>query len=144
MLWLTRRALMADTETDERVDTSERASPQVFGTSVELVGGYVTPEDLEYAWDRVRCLSASAPRAVRQCRAHLCTDIDSDGRSRAIADAILVVDGDLVICAGAVATTMLEAIDQLSSRLRRRLMALRERDAGPSSRPRAMAMTAMT
>jgi hypothetical protein len=49
-----------------------------------------------------------------------------------------------VICAGAVATTMLEAIDQLSSRLRRRIMALRGRDEGSSSRSHGMAAIAAT
>jgi ribosome-associated translation inhibitor RaiA len=112
--------------------------------SVEVGGGHVIPADLEYAWDRVRALCGYSPRAVQHLRMHLCTDIDGDGRSSAVADAILVVDGDVVICAGAVATTMLEAIDQLSSRLRRRIMALRGRDEGSSSRSHAMAATTAT
>ena len=72
------------------------------------------------------------------------TDTEADGGSTAVADAILVFDGDVVICAGAVATTPSEAIDQLSSRLRHRITALGRRHEEASSRSLAMAVTTAT
>jgi hypothetical protein len=74
----------------------------------------------------------------------LCTDTEADGGSTAVADAILVLDGDVVICAVAVATTASEAIDQLSFRLRHRITTLGRRHEEPSSRSRAMAATTAT
>jgi hypothetical protein len=46
----------------------------------------------------------------------------------AIADAVLVLAGDVVICAGAEATTVRDAIDDLAARLDRRIMMLGPRD----------------
>jgi hypothetical protein len=46
----------------------------------------------------------------------------------AIADAILVLSGDVVICAGVEATTVRDAIDDLAAGLDRRIMMFRSRD----------------
>jgi len=113
-------------------------------TTIEVVGGDVIPADLEYAWDRAHALCGHASRAVQHFRMHLYTDVEADGGSTGVADAILVFDGDVVICAGGVATTMSEAIDQLSSRLRRRMTALGRRHEERSSRSPAMAATTAT
>jgi len=58
------------------------------------------------------------------CRAHLFALVDDHGRSMAVADAVLVLAGDVVICAGAEATTVHAAIDDLAARLNRRIMTL--------------------
>jgi ribosome-associated translation inhibitor RaiA len=50
------------------------------------------------------------------------------GRSNATVDAIVMLDGERVICAGAVAATIREAVDQLAVRLHTRLTSLRARD----------------
>lgn len=117
---------------------------RVRDMSVEVVGGHVAPADLQYARGRARRLCEHAPRAIRHFRTRLCADMDGDRRSSAVADAILVLDGDIVICAGAVAPTMCEAIDQLCSRLHRRITARPERDEGLRSPAHAMAATTAT
>jgi hypothetical protein len=95
---------------------------------VEVAGEPVAPSDLAYAWEQMRDLSRLSPRTVQWGRTRL--SAARVGRARTAADAILLLDGDLVMCAGSVAPTTREAIDQLAGRLRRRINALRERDDG--------------
>jgi hypothetical protein len=106
---------------------------QLLPIEVEVVGGPVPPTDQAYAWEELGDLWGESPRPMQHGRAHLCAGIDVNGRSIAAVDAFLVLDPDLVICGGAVAPTMREAIDELSLRLRRRLFRLRGRE--PSPRP---------
>lgn len=110
--------------------------------SVEIVGGTVAAGNVELAAEKMRHLFGLAPRAVRRGGVHLCADVDDHGRSTAIADAILVLDGDLVICTGAVAATVREAVDELSARLRQRIMAVRGRDQIPGPRSYAAVTSA--
>jgi hypothetical protein len=104
---------------------------------VEVVGGPVSFVDQAYAWEELALLWRLSPRAVKCGCAHLCAGFDDDGRSVAAADAFLVLDDDLVICGGAVAAMMRDAINHLSARLRRRVMELRQRDLQSSSRAQA-------
>jgi hypothetical protein len=103
---------------------STRVSAEPAAVSVEVVGGTVAAGNAEFAVEKVRHLCRLAPRAVHRGGVHLCADVDDHGRSAATADAILVLDADLVICAGAVATTVREAVDELSARLRQRITAV--------------------
>jgi hypothetical protein len=95
---------------------------------VEVVGGPVASVDQAYAWEELGHLWRETPRMMQLACAQLCTGIDDDGRSIAAVDAFLVLDGDLVICAGAVASTMRDAVDHLAGRLRQRVFQPRERE----------------
>jgi hypothetical protein len=87
----------------------------------EIIDGPVAPTDRVHAFDVLRGICRCAPRAVQSARARL-TSVPEGGPSPlAIAEAILVLDGGLIVCAGSEATTMREAVDDLAARLRRRL-----------------------
>jgi ribosome-associated translation inhibitor RaiA len=94
---------------------------------IEVAGDPVAPADVADAWEAMRNVARHSSRAVRAGRTHL--RVDGRAPSSAIADTILLLDGDLVIFAGAIAPTPHEAIDQLRGRLRRRITDLREREA---------------
>lgn len=101
---------------------------------VEVIGGPVASVDQAHAWEELGDLWRESPRMMQRGCAHLCMGIDDDGRSIAAVDAFLVLDGDLVICAGAVAPKMRDAIDHLAGRLRRRVIQVRERAIPPPAR----------
>jgi hypothetical protein len=87
----------------------------------EIIDGPVAPLDRVHAFDVLRTICRRAPRPVCSARARL-TSIPEGGPSPlAIAEAVLVLDGGLVVCAGSEGTTMREAVDDLAARLRRRL-----------------------
>ena len=46
------------------------------------------------------------------------------GQCPGTADAIFVLEGGLIVCAGSAATTVREAVDRLEARLRHRLLSL--------------------
>jgi hypothetical protein len=102
--------------------------------AIEVVGGSVAPIDEAYASEQLGYLWRHSPRAMQRGCAHLCVGEDDIGRSTATVDGYLVFDNDLLICAGAVATTMRDAIDQFSARLRRRLIRLHHHDLLQRSR----------
>jgi hypothetical protein len=97
----------------------------------EVVGDPVAPADLDYAWEQARCISRCSPARVFCGRTRL--SADRHGRSNASVDAIVVLDGERVVCAGAVAATVREAVDQVALRLHTRLTSVPARDNGPSS-----------
>jgi ribosome-associated translation inhibitor RaiA len=99
----------------------EGSSPDRVTVSVEVIGGTVASGNVAYATEKIERLSRHAPGAAN-CRARLFALVDDHGRSMAIADAVLVLAGDVVICAGAEATTVHAAIDDLAARLNRRIM----------------------
>src|SRR6266568_3861269 len=77
----------------------------------EIIDGPVAPTDRVHAFDVMRGICRRAPRAVQSARARL-TSVPEGGPSPlAIAEAILVLDGGLIVCAGSEATTMREAVD---------------------------------
>jgi len=92
----------------------------------EIIDGPVASIDRVYAVDRVRDLCRAAPRAVRRVRTRLTSPPRSTPEWQAAAEGTLLLDGDLIVCAGVTATTMREAIDLLMVRLGYRLRRLAE------------------
>jgi hypothetical protein len=92
--------------------------------TVEVSGGFVAPDERGYADEVVRsvCRRAGSARG----RVVLAVRNDSDGSITTSADAILVLDEYRLLCAGAAATTMKEAIEALDARLQRQVTGLRE------------------
>ena len=87
----------------------------------EIIDGPVAPLDRVHAFDVLRAICRRAPRPVCSARARL-TSVPLGGATPlAIAEAMLVLDGGLVVCAGSEATTMRDAVDDVAARLRRRL-----------------------
>jgi ribosome-associated translation inhibitor RaiA len=94
-------------------------------TLTEIIDGPVTSIDRVYGFERVRNLCRSTPRAVRRARTRL-TAHPHPGAEGAVAEGTLMLDGDVIVCAGATATTMREAIDLLMLRLQYRLRRFEE------------------
>ena len=97
----------------------------------EIIDGPVAPLDRVHAFDVLRGICRRAPRPVCSARARLTSVPEGGATPLAIAEAILVLDGGLVICAGSEATTMRDAVDDLASRLRRRLANIARRTPQP-------------
>ena len=87
----------------------------------EIIDGPVAPLDRVHAFDVLRGICRRAPRPVCSARARLTSVPLGGAKPLAIAEAILVLDGGLVVCAGSEATTMRDAVDDVAARLRRRL-----------------------
>jgi hypothetical protein len=92
--------------------------------TVEVAGGFVAPNERGYAKEVVQSLCRRAGSA--RGRVVLAFRSDSDGSTTTSADAILVLDEYRLLCAGAAATTMKEAIEALDARLQRQVTGLRE------------------
>jgi hypothetical protein len=90
-------------------------------TLTEIIDGPVASIDRVYGFERVRNLCRSTPRAVRRARTRLTAHPHPAVQGCAVAEGTLMLDGDLIVCAGATATTMREAIDLLMLRLQYRL-----------------------
>ena len=120
---------MTEHSPDQEPRLLEGSSAEQMRVSVEVIGGTVASGNVAYATEKIEQLCRHAPGAV-DCRAHLFVLADDHGRSMAIADAVLVLAGDVVICAGAEATTVHAAIDDLAARLNRRIMTLGAGDEG--------------
>ncbi|HZP27310.1 MAG TPA: hypothetical protein VFC99_00025 [Acidimicrobiia bacterium] len=101
----------------------------------EIIDGPVAPLDRVHAFDALRSICRRAPRPVRSARARLTSVPEGGAAPLAIAEAILVLDGDVVVCAGSEATTMRDAVDDLAARLRRRLAKMPRLAAGATSVP---------
>ncbi|HEY4398282.1 MAG TPA: hypothetical protein VGO28_11480 [Acidimicrobiia bacterium] len=99
---------------------------KVLPTVTEIIEGPVTSIDRVYAFDRVRELCRAAPRAVHRARTRLTLPPQSDPDCQAAAEGTLLLDGNLIVCAGVTATTMREAIDLLMVRVGYRLRRLAE------------------
>lgn len=98
----------------------------------ETVDGPVTAADRTYAFAEIRSIYRDVPRAVHSVRTHLAVQPHAADDRRAAADCSMLVDGALIICAGAVATTPRDAVDHLTSRLRHRVQALDHGAAAPA------------
>jgi hypothetical protein len=97
----------------------------------EIIDGPVAPLDRVHAFDVLRAICRRAPRPVCSARARL-TSVPLGGATPlAIAEAMLVLDGGLVVCAGSEATTMRDAVDDVAARLRRRLANIARRAPQP-------------
>jgi len=95
-------------------------------TVTEIIEGPVAPVDRVYAFDRLRDMCRAAPRAVRRVRTRLTAPPQPTPDRQAAAEGTLLLDGDLIVCAGVTATTLREAIDLLMVRLGYRLRRLAE------------------
>jgi len=102
------------------------ADRQLLPTVTEIIDGPVASIDRVYAFDRIRDLCRATPRAVRRARTRLTSPPEPTPDWRAAAEGTLLLDGDLIVCAGVTAATMREAIDLLMARLRHRLRPLDE------------------
>jgi ribosome-associated translation inhibitor RaiA len=100
--------------------------PAAPATVTEIIDGPVASVDRVYAFDRLRDISRAAPRTVRRARTRLTAPLESAPGWHAAAEGTLLLEGDLIVCAGVTATTMREAIDLLMVRLRYRLRRLAE------------------
>jgi hypothetical protein len=87
----------------------------------EIIDGPVASMDRVYAFERIRELSRTAARAVNRARTRLTVPPHPAGDRPAAAEATLVLDGGVLVCAGVTAATMREAIDKLIARLANRL-----------------------
>jgi mRNA-degrading endonuclease toxin of MazEF toxin-antitoxin module len=93
---------------------------------VEVAGGRVPFAECAYADEVIGALCRQARRA--RGRVVLSAQTNPGGSTAATADAILVLDEYRLLCAGAVATTMREAVDELETRLQRQVIDLGERE----------------
>jgi hypothetical protein len=91
-------------------------------TLTEIIDGPVASIDRVYGFERVRNLCRATPRVVRRARTRLTAHPDPTADCLAIAEGTLMLEGDLIVCAGATAATMREAIDLLMLRLQHRLL----------------------
>jgi ribosome-associated translation inhibitor RaiA len=101
-----------------------------LSTLTQMIDGPVAPIDRVYAFDRCRELCRTAPRVVRRVRTRLSAQPSPAGDSPAVAEATLMLDGGLIVCAGVTAATMHEAVDLLMQRFRHRLGRLGEARRG--------------
>jgi hypothetical protein len=92
----------------------------------EIIDGPVTSIDRVYAFERIRELSRTAARAVQRARTRLTVLTGPTGDRPAAAEATLVLEGGVLVCAGVTATTVRGAVDQLMARLRKRLRGVSE------------------
>jgi hypothetical protein len=97
----------------------------------EIIQGPVVAADRIYVLDEIRGICRAAPRAVRRARLGLSVAPQPTYDGLATADCSLLVEGALIICAGAAANTLREAVDVLSARLRRRVRALKSECPAP-------------
>lgn len=95
-------------------------------TVTEIIEGPVASVDRVYAFDRLRDMCRAAPRAVRRVRTRLTAPPQPTPDRQAAAEGTLLLDGDLIVCAGVTATTLREAIDLLMVRLGYRLRRVAE------------------
>jgi hypothetical protein len=102
---------------------------EVTATLSQIVDGPVPAPDRLYSFDMLREICRHAPRHVYGVRARLSAAPDGGANAPAVAQAILVLDGGLLICAGWVGATMAAAVDGLGQRLRNRLDNVAARDA---------------
>ena len=90
-------------------------------TVSQFVDGPVSADDRAYASHMLEQVSRDSPCGVRRARVRLFAEHDSVLGGPAIAEAVIMLQSGSVICAGSVAGTMPEAVDDLRERLRGRL-----------------------
>jgi hypothetical protein len=90
-------------------------------TMTEIIEGPIASLERVYAFERIRAICREAPRAVQRARARLTAEPHPTGDSPATAECWLLLDGGLIVCAGVAASSVRDAVDGLTARLRRRL-----------------------
>jgi ribosome-associated translation inhibitor RaiA len=124
-------AASVDTTSKERTMPDLHASPTVL---TEMIDGPVELNERIYAFDELRKLCNSSTEPVIRANARLCSEPAKYPNPVAVADCLVVIDDGTVVVAGAVATTMRQAIDELIMRLRRRLSDHTHREHGLEAR----------
>ena len=90
-------------------------------TVTEIIEGPITAADRVYAFDKIRGVCRGAPRTVRRARARLTARPHPTGSWPATAECTLLLEDGLIVCAGVVGTSVRDAVDALTTRLRRRV-----------------------
>jgi ribosome-associated translation inhibitor RaiA len=90
-------------------------------TMTEIIEGPITATDRVYAFDEIRQVYPRAPSAVRRARARLTARPHPTGSCCATAECTLVLEDGLIVSAGAIGSNVRDAVDELTTRLRRRL-----------------------
>jgi hypothetical protein len=121
-------------------------------TMTEIIEGPITATDRVYAFDKIRELYPRALSPVRRARARLTARPHPTGSWPVTAECTLVLEDGLIVSAGAIGSSVRDAVDELATRLRRRLAApapsvrhahraLRQsRTAAPNQRRRSYAL----
>jgi ribosome-associated translation inhibitor RaiA len=89
----------------------------------EIIEGPITATDRVYAFDKIRQVYPRAPSPVRRARARLTAQPHPSGSWPATAECTLVLENGLIVSAGAIGSSVRDAVDELMTRMRRRLAA---------------------
>ena len=95
-----------------------------------MIDGPIEPAERIQVFDELRKVCNGSTKPVIRAAARLFSDPTTRPRPVAIAECVLVVDDGTVVVAGAVATTMRQAIEVLTVLLRRRLRDSTSRETG--------------
>src|SRR5207237_958972 len=90
---------------DHSRETTAMNDTELRPTVTEIIEGPVASVDRVYAFDRLRDMCRAAPRSVRRVRTRLTAPPESASGRQAAAEGTLLLDGDLIVCAGVTATT---------------------------------------
>jgi hypothetical protein len=103
-----------------RVRAMRRSQESLEATMTEIIEGPITATDRVYAFDEIRQVYPRAPSAVRRARARLTARPHPTGSWCATAECTLVLEDGLIVSAGAIGSSVRDAVDELTTRLRRR------------------------
>jgi hypothetical protein len=92
-------------------------------TMTEIMDGPITATDRVYAFDKIRQVYPRAPSPVRRARARFTAHPHPTGSWFATAECTLVLEDGLIVSAGAIGSSVRDAVDELMTRMRRRLAA---------------------
>jgi hypothetical protein len=102
-----------------------RSQASLESTVTEIIEGPIAATDRVYAFDKIRQVYPRAPSAVRRARARLSAQPHPTGSWPATAECTLVLEDGLIVSAGAIGGSVRDAVDELTTRLWRRLAAPR-------------------
>ena len=97
---------VASRDFDPEKDSRECTQPENLASGKDHPLVLVASVDRVYAFDRLRDMCRAAPRSVRRVRTRLTAPPESASGLQAAAEGTLLLDGDLIVCAGVTATTM--------------------------------------
>jgi ribosome-associated translation inhibitor RaiA len=90
-------------------------------TMTEIIEGPISATDRVYAFDKIRELYPRALPPVRRARARLTARPHPTASWPATAECTLVLEDGRMVSAWAIGTSVRDAVDELTTRLRRRL-----------------------
>jgi ribosome-associated translation inhibitor RaiA len=106
-------------------------------TLTAIIDGPIEPAERIQVFDELRKFCNSSTKLVIRADARLFFDPTTHRRPVATAECVVVIEDGTVVVAGAVATTMRQAVDELIVRLRRRLQDSTSREYGLEARTAA-------